>query len=67
MHLTLQKAEWEANAICVKNICKQYIETISKYKWTNALGFELQNASNLHKDKKTSSKKYKQKKQTLEG
>ena len=34
---------------------KQYlqaIETISKYKWTNALGFELQSASNLHRDKK---------------
>ena len=26
--------------------------TISKYKWTNALGFELQSAPNLHRDKK---------------
>ena len=30
----------------------QAIETISKYKWTNALGFELQSAPNLHRDKK---------------
>ena len=30
----------------------QAIETISKYKWRNALGFELQSAPNLHRDKK---------------
>ena len=33
----------------------QAIETISKYKWTNALGFELQSAPNLHRDKKNQS------------
>ena len=33
----------------------QAIETISKYKWTNALGFELQSARNLHRDKKNQS------------
>ena len=30
----------------------QTTPTISKHKWTNALGFELQSASNLHRDKK---------------
>ena len=33
----------------------QAIETISKYKWRNALGFELQSAPNLHRDKKNQS------------
>ena len=43
MHLTLQKAAWEAkNAICVKKICKQ-----QKQYQNYALGF----ASNLHRDK----------------
>ena len=31
---------------------QQTTQTISKHKWTNALGFELQSASNLHRDKK---------------
>ena len=54
IHLTLKKTAWEAkNAIW--HMRQEYlpaIETISKYKWTNALGFELQSASNLYRDKK---------------
>ena len=34
---------------------QQTTQTISKHKWTNALGFELQSASNLHRDKKNTS------------
>ena len=51
MHLSLQKAAWEVKiASRGAIICKHWI--ISQYTCNNALGFELQSARNLHRDKK---------------
>ena len=55
MHLILQKAAWEAKKSHMREENLQTTQTISKHKWTNALGFELQSASNLHRDKKITS------------
>ena len=55
MHLTLQKTAWETKKCHMRQEYLQAIEAISKYKWTNALGFELQSAPNLHRDKKIQS------------
>ena len=55
MHLTLQKAAWEAKKCHMRQKNLQTTGAISKHKWTNALGFELQSASNLHRDQTNTS------------
>ena len=60
MHLTLQKAAWEAkNASRGTIICEQwkYCIIMSQYTCNNALGFKLKIAWNLRRDKKNTSLK----------